>query len=326
MFREQVNTVSNWFKSWSECEQTVALYSLLKRLSPTQVKFIAQVLEQGATENSQVQRLEEEANSPDYISKLCGEPKEKAVTQLLSHLPLLRTGNADAKTAYLKIIPQVLSYSIDNGVHIEESRQLLSFSLIHPAITCEERSQFTMWLGYLEERFTYSIYHQNRQNNFQSKSAFSNRSGEDSLQQQQQGVPAHINLANSGCLNGWNERSAASDSMPALTLEGSSTERLGPILAKYAKPGANRNNTNSGNGDRGVPSHSVHGKLAGHVPLHATSSAPPNTASVQGGQSDNLLNWLGIDTCKSLQELSSDPREDWLPLKDKPQSSLLFNP
>lgn len=64
MFREQVNTVSNWFKSWSECEQTVALYSLLKRLSPTQVKFIAQVLEQGATENSQVQRLEEEANSP----------------------------------------------------------------------------------------------------------------------------------------------------------------------------------------------------------------------------------------------------------------------
>lgn len=28
-----------------------------------------------------------------------------------------------------------------------------------------------------------------------------------------------------------------------------------------------------------------------------------------GGQSDNLLNWLGIDTCKSLQELSSDPRE-----------------
>ena len=235
----------------------------------------------------------------DYITKLCGEPKEKAVTQLLSHLPLLRTGNADAKTAYLKIIPQVLSYSIDNGVHIEESRQLLSFSLIHPAITCEERSQFTMWLGYLEERFTYSIYHQNRQNNFQSQSSFSNRSGEEGLQQQQQGVPAHMNLANSGCLNGWNDRSAGSDSMPALTLDGGSTERLIPILTNYAKPGANRsNNASSSNGDRGAPSHSVHGKLAGHVPLHATSSAPPNTGSIQG--KIDLQYFFTCDYCRKV--------------------------
>lgn len=55
----------------------------------------------------------------------------------------------------------ILSYSKENGSHIENTRQLLSYSLIHPACTSEERSQFTMWIGQLEEIFTYGIHQQN---------------------------------------------------------------------------------------------------------------------------------------------------------------------
>ena len=80
------------------------------------------------------------------------------MNHLLSHLPLLRPGNTQAKAEYLNIIPKVLAHSIENGIHIEESRQLLSYSLIHPAITSEERSQFTLWLTHLEDRCSYSIY------------------------------------------------------------------------------------------------------------------------------------------------------------------------
>jgi hypothetical protein len=70
---------------------------------------------------------------------------------------LLHTGNSDTKKEYLRLIPIILSYSKENGTHIEDTRQLLSYSLIHPACTSEERSQFTMWIGQLEEIFTYGI-------------------------------------------------------------------------------------------------------------------------------------------------------------------------
>ena len=79
---------------------------------------------------------------------------DHAVQQLLLHLPLLQRGNGIAKKEYLNLIPKILSYVIDKGVHIEESRQLLSYSLIHPAITSDERAMFNTWLNHLEERYT----------------------------------------------------------------------------------------------------------------------------------------------------------------------------
>lgn len=54
-----------------------------------------------------------------------------------------------AKAEYLKILPQILSHSIINVCHLEESRQLLSYLLIHPAITGNERLQFNKFRGRL---------------------------------------------------------------------------------------------------------------------------------------------------------------------------------
>ncbi|KFM64357.1 Protein Smaug-like protein, partial [Stegodyphus mimosarum] len=151
-FRDQLSVITGWFDQWNDCEQTVALYSLVKKLGPTQARFLALVLEQNISQCMELQMQEQEANDPAYISSLSAESKETAVSQLLSHLPLLRPGNDDAKAQYLALIPKILAHSIRHSVHIEESRQLLSYSLIHPAISNEDRCTLTQWLRQLEDR------------------------------------------------------------------------------------------------------------------------------------------------------------------------------
>ncbi|RUS88180.1 hypothetical protein EGW08_004077 [Elysia chlorotica] len=155
-YREQVALMTSWFKEWNECEQTVALYSLLKKSSPVQAIFLDQVLQQSLADCTDVKQLEAKANDEAYILSLQSEEKEVVTHQLLRLLPLLQVGKTSVKKAYLQLIPELLSHTIHKGVNVEESRQLLSYSLIHPAITTEERGNFQMWMGSLEDRFTHS--------------------------------------------------------------------------------------------------------------------------------------------------------------------------
>lgn len=99
---------------------------------------------------------------PAYIHQLRAEPQEIVVQKLLAHFPLLKVGNVKAKTEYLALIPQILTYSNEKGAYVEESRQLLSFSVIHPALTSEEHAHFNWWISHLNERFTsnYPSHHQ----------------------------------------------------------------------------------------------------------------------------------------------------------------------
>lgn len=156
MFREQVNTMAAWFEQWNECEQTVALYSLLKRLSPTKARFLALALDQSLSECGELQQHEIQANNPGYVGSLLSGCEGPAVRQLLLHLPLLRPGNCEAKARYLAAIHAALGHAVETGAHIEEARQLLSYSLIHPAISNEDRRPLTQWLRHLEERIANS--------------------------------------------------------------------------------------------------------------------------------------------------------------------------
>lgn len=92
--------------------------------------------------------------SSAIVSQWQKEPKEKAVSLLLSHLPLLQPRNSEAKCEYMKLLQQVLSYTIDSSVFVEESRQLLSYALIHPATTLDDRTNLALWLNHLEEHLS----------------------------------------------------------------------------------------------------------------------------------------------------------------------------
>ncbi|XP_041035351.1 protein Smaug homolog 1 isoform X2 [Cetorhinus maximus] len=161
MFRDQVGVLAGWFKGWNECEQTVALLSLLKRVSRTQARFLQICLEHSLADCTDIHILEGEANDAAFISQWHQDPKEKVVLQLLSHLPLLQPGNVEAKSEYMKLLQKVLAYSIDSNLFIEESRQLLSYALIHPATSLDDRSSLALWLTHLEERMSSNYSSQN---------------------------------------------------------------------------------------------------------------------------------------------------------------------
>ncbi|XP_015228878.1 PREDICTED: protein Smaug homolog 1 isoform X2 [Cyprinodon variegatus] len=152
MFRDQVGVLASWFKGWNECEQTVALVSLLKRVSRTQARFLQVCLEHSLAECTELQVLEGEANNPVLISQWQSEPKERIISLVLTHLPLLKPGNTEAKSEYMRLLPRILAHTIEHGHHLEESRQLLSYALIHPATSLDDRSALALWLNHLEER------------------------------------------------------------------------------------------------------------------------------------------------------------------------------
>nr|XP_056701698.1 protein Smaug homolog 2 [Euleptes europaea] len=179
MFRDQVGILAGWFKGWNECEQTVALLSLLKRISRTQARFLQLCLEHSLADCTEIHVLESEANNAAIISQWHQEPKDKVVSLLLSHLPLLQPGNTDAKSEYMKLLQKVLAYSIESNLFIEESRQLLSYALIHPATTLDDRNSLALWLNHLEERLSSGYSGQGRG---RPDTAYHSRQGSDEWQ------------------------------------------------------------------------------------------------------------------------------------------------
>ena len=69
-FRDQVDTIVNLFQSWNDCEQTIALYSLLRELTPIQKRFLSHCLEQGLQDNKELKARENQANDPGNMQIL----------------------------------------------------------------------------------------------------------------------------------------------------------------------------------------------------------------------------------------------------------------
>ncbi|CAL4058781.1 unnamed protein product, partial [Meganyctiphanes norvegica] len=155
-FRDQVVGLGYLWDTWTQAEQVVAIYSLVRRLGPVPSKFLLNVLSHTTQPDQQeLIPIEQQANDPAFVSQI-PEGKDGGASELLHHLPLLRPTNTEAKLQYLSIIPKVLAHAVTSGVGqpaaLENARQLLSYSLIHPAISAEERRALTHWLRALEDR------------------------------------------------------------------------------------------------------------------------------------------------------------------------------
>ena len=84
-----------------------------------------------------------------FVSSLCvaGDPVDLASTVacLLHCLPLLRSNNVPAKSAYLHVLPAVLRRCTEAGLYLPDCQQILSYALIHPAISGDELSPLNAW-------------------------------------------------------------------------------------------------------------------------------------------------------------------------------------
>ncbi|CAG5095680.1 Similar to samd4a: Protein Smaug homolog 1 (Xenopus laevis) [Cotesia congregata] len=154
LFCEQVGELTRVFSQWNECEQTVVLYALLRRIPAVQARFLAQALQHSLIARSELDTQELNANNPAFINSLMSECTEVAINQILAHLPLLRPGNVECKQSYLSAIPELVSHCVSTGQFTEQTQQLLSYTLIHPAITSPDRRSLSQWLRHLEERIT----------------------------------------------------------------------------------------------------------------------------------------------------------------------------
>ncbi|XP_071632652.1 protein Smaug homolog 1 [Temnothorax longispinosus] len=153
-FNEQVCELTRVFSQWNECEQTVVLYALLRIIPAVQARFLSQAIEHSLHSVAELGTKEMNANNPSYINSLSTESTEIAINQLLSHLPLLRPGNVECKNSYLVAIPDIVNHCVSTGQYTEKTQQLLSYTLIHPAITNQDRRLLTQWLKDLEERIS----------------------------------------------------------------------------------------------------------------------------------------------------------------------------
>ncbi|XP_060924899.1 protein Smaug homolog 1 isoform X2 [Limanda limanda] len=269
MFRDQVGVLASWFKGWNECEQTVALLSLLKRVSRTQARFLQLCLEHSLAECTELQALEGEANNPGVISQWQGEPKERVISLVLTHLPLLKPGNVEAKGEYMRLLPRILAHTIEHGHHLEESRQLLSYALIHPATSLEDRAALALWLNHLEERAAargdslerpppsgshHLHHHQSTPPSTLTSSGSSSSSTNTSSSSNLYSLHLHQRYGSDDRLNGWQ------------------SSRDSGLGGGWQQPGCEN----------------------GHLLLYPSSSVPTtiNTVGTSGGGNTNVPSWL----------------------------------
>ncbi|XP_067646986.1 protein Smaug isoform X2 [Eurosta solidaginis] len=75
-FSEQVATVTNFFESWNDCERTVVMYALLKRLKYSSLKFLQYAIDHALTQNFSSEGnltsviVDINANNPSYLQNL----------------------------------------------------------------------------------------------------------------------------------------------------------------------------------------------------------------------------------------------------------------
>lgn len=71
LFCEQVGELTRVFSQWNECEQTVVLYALLRRIPAVQARFLAQAVQHSLHSVSELDSQELNANNPGNCCNDC---------------------------------------------------------------------------------------------------------------------------------------------------------------------------------------------------------------------------------------------------------------
>lgn len=77
-----------------------------------------------------------------------------AVSQLISNLLLLRPGNDETRAQYMKALPALLGVGggyqqqVSPSTTAEDAGQLLSYSLMHPALSAADKAQVSVLCTY----------------------------------------------------------------------------------------------------------------------------------------------------------------------------------
>ncbi|TMW40566.1 hypothetical protein DOY81_014356 [Sarcophaga bullata] len=182
LFCEQVNTVTNFFEKWNDCERTVVMYALVKRLRYSSLKFLQYSIDNTLTQNMDSTSnlstvvVDMNANNPSYLQNLLNAYKTFHLSDLVDTLSssssdkdsmpcygsdfqitncderklyskkediLHEVLNMKAKLIYLSLIPLAVKDTMRQIVPIELVQQIFSYMLIHPAVSTEDRKPLT---------------------------------------------------------------------------------------------------------------------------------------------------------------------------------------
>lgn len=189
-FNDQFETLLSLFEQWNDCERTVALYALLKRVPYSNLKFLQLSIEDNLspmyTPQNKLHLLESNANNAIFLNKLVNkyknfstdtsvsqtkdtllfdsitygdkyEKKEDILSDVLAYLPLLKPGNEEAKQVYMNLIPLAVDDSVRQIVPTELVQQIFSYLLIHPAFSHDDRRSLSQWLRHLQEHISTGV-------------------------------------------------------------------------------------------------------------------------------------------------------------------------
>jgi len=156
-FHNQLSDVVNLFSGWHDCEQSIALLVLLRKTNLVQWRYLYHQIETRLSTATDLIHKEECANNPVFLRSLDSRSDEDLVSALLTHLPLLRPGNEEAKSVLLNLLEKAFKSNVDGGLRLLECRRILTFALLHPAMNLEDRRNLQTWLPRIEEKITSDV-------------------------------------------------------------------------------------------------------------------------------------------------------------------------
>ncbi|KAJ8719297.1 hypothetical protein PYW08_011472 [Mythimna loreyi] len=162
-FNEQLGNVAGVFEQWGACEQTVLACTLARRVPWPGLKLVQRAVEAALRSHVEDERLERDANDEPLLTSLLlvrddDDDGCERLHRLLGLLPLLRMDNERCKDVYVAAAPALVQRCVDAprraSVVPELCRQLLSYLLVHPALSHQDQGILKEWLKYLENHIS----------------------------------------------------------------------------------------------------------------------------------------------------------------------------